>query len=93
MQPRMSPDDVAWEQAEETSDNWLAQFLEHDVLRPIGYFMLGINGGRGTEFAILRKGSCDISLRLKDEHVATIIRLSQPGAVFSPRRKSRMRLL
>lgn len=24
----MCPDDVAWEQAEETSDKWLAQFLE-----------------------------------------------------------------
>ncbi|GES58539.1 phosphotransferase family protein [Aspergillus terreus] len=33
MHPRMSPDDVAWEQAEETSDNWLAQFLEEGLPR------------------------------------------------------------
>lgn len=87
MQTRMYPDDVAWEQAEEISDNWLAQFLEHDVLRPIGHFMLDHNGGVGTEFAILRKGSYNISLRLKDEHEATIIRLSQPGAVLFPKEK------
>ncbi|KAJ5936990.1 phosphotransferase family protein [Penicillium verhagenii] len=87
MQTRMNPDDVAWEQAEEISENWLAQFLQHDVLRPIGTFMLDHNGGIGTEFAILRKGSYNISLRLKDEHVASIIRLSQPGAVFFPEEK------
>jgi aminoglycoside phosphotransferase (APT) family kinase protein len=83
----MRPDDVAWEQAEEISDNWLAQFLKNDVLRPIGNFMLDHNGGIGTEFSILRKGSYNISLRLKDENEATIIRLSQPGAVFFPEEK------
>jgi Phosphotransferase enzyme family. len=87
MQTRMSPDDVAWEQSEETSDNWLAQFLQHDILRPIGNFMLDHNGGIGTEFAILKKGSYNISLRLKDENVASIIRLSQPGAIFFPEEK------
>ncbi|KAJ5121687.1 uncharacterized protein N7515_009648 [Penicillium bovifimosum] len=89
MQTRMCPDDVAWEQAEEISDNWLAQFLEHDVLRPIGNFILEHNGGRGTDFEILRKGSYNISLRLKDErsHEATVIRLSQPGAVLFPEEK------
>lgn len=83
----MHPDDVASEQAEKISDNWLAQFLKHDVLRPIGNFMLDHNGGIGTEFAILRKGSYNISLRLKDDNEATIIRLSQPGAVFFPEEK------
>lgn len=87
MQTRMSPDDVAWEQAEEVSDNWLAQFLNNDILSPIGYFMLDHNGGIGTEFAILKKGSYNISLRFKDKHEATIIRLSQPGAVFFPEEK------
>lgn len=83
----MSPDDVAWEQAEYTSDTWLAQFLQHAILRPIGHFMLDHNGGIGTDFAILKKGSYNISLRLKDEHVASIIRLSQPGAIFFPEEK------
>lgn len=87
MQARMSPDDVAWDQAEETPDNWLAHFLRHDILRPIGKFMLDHNGGIRTEFAILKKGSYNISLRLKDEGVASIIRLSQPGAIFSPEEK------
>lgn len=59
----------------------------HEILRPIGNFVLDHNGGIGTEFAILRKGSYNISLRLKDENEATVIRLSQPGAVFFPKEK------
>lgn len=87
MQTRMCPDDVAWEQAEETSDNWLVQFLEVDILRPIADFVLIYNRGAATEFAILRKGSYNISLRLKYRNGATVIRLSQPGAVFFPEEK------
>ncbi|CAG8314665.1 unnamed protein product [Penicillium salamii] len=87
MQTRMCPDDVAWEQAEETSDNWLARFLEVDFLRPIADFVLTYNRGIATEFAILRKGSYNISLRLKYRNGATVIRLSQPGAVFFPEEK------
>ncbi|PLB52101.1 phosphotransferase family protein, partial [Aspergillus steynii IBT 23096] len=87
MQSRMSPDDLAWEQAESTSDTWLAQFLEIDLLRPIAEFMLTHNRGTATEFAILRKGSYNISLRLKYRNSATVIRLSQPGAVMFPEEK------
>ncbi|BCR95757.1 uncharacterized protein AKAW2_20697S [Aspergillus luchuensis] len=87
MRPRMRFDDVAWEQAEEVSDNWLLQFLDHDVLVPIGYFMLDQNGCKGNNFNILEKGSYNISFQLKNEHEATIIRLSQPGAVFFPEEK------
>ncbi|OOQ83223.1 phosphotransferase family protein [Penicillium brasilianum] len=87
MRTRMCPDDVAWEQAEDIADSWLAQFLNHDILRPVGNFVLDHNGGIGTEFAILKKGSYNISLRLKDKIAATIIRLSLPGAVFFPDEK------
>lgn len=87
MQTQMCPDDVAWEQAEETSDTWLAQFLKLDILRPIAEFVLHHNRGCGTEFAMLNKGSYNISLRLKYEHDATVIRLSQPGAAFFPEEK------
>ncbi|KAJ5594933.1 uncharacterized protein N7459_001141 [Penicillium hispanicum] len=87
MQIGMCPDDLAWEQAEETSDKWLAQFLELDVLRPIADFILSHNRGVATEFAILRKGSYNISLRLKYRNGATVIRLSQPGAVLIPEEK------
>lgn len=83
----MCPDDVAWEQAEEISDNWLAQFLELDILRPIADFILNHNRGNATEFAILRKGSYNISLRMKYRKGATVIRFSQPGAVFFPEEK------
>ncbi|KAI2795233.1 hypothetical protein POX_a01838 [Penicillium oxalicum] len=49
--------------------------------------MLEQNGGIGTDFAILSKGSYNISLQLKDENEASVIRLSQPGAVFFPEEK------
>ncbi|KAJ9233421.1 hypothetical protein DTO169E5_7011 [Paecilomyces variotii] len=87
MLPQMCPDDVAWEQAEETSDNWLVQFLQLDILRPIADFILKHNRGHATEFAILKKGSYNISLRLKYQNAATVIRFSQPGVVFFPEEK------
>lgn len=87
MQSQMRPDDVAWEQAEETSDNWLVQFLELDILKPIADFILKHNRGDATEFAILKKGSYNISLWMKYQKGATVIRFSQPGAVFSPEEK------
>lgn len=87
MQAQMCPDDMAWERAEETSDKWLVQFLELDILRPIADFILNHNRGIAIEFAILRKGSYNISLRLKYRNGATVIRLSQPGAVLFPEEK------
>lgn len=78
----MCPDDLAWEHAEETSDTWLAQFLKLDILRPITEFVLHHNRNSGTEFAMLNKGSYNISLRLKYEHDATVIRLSDPYRHF-----------
>ncbi|KAL4888596.1 hypothetical protein BDV59DRAFT_196324 [Aspergillus ambiguus] len=83
----MSPDGMAWEQAEETSDNWLVQFLKLDILRRIANFILKHGRGIGTEFAILRKGSYGISLRLKYRNGATVIRLSQPDAILFRKRR------
>lgn len=83
----MRPDDISWEQAEETSDNWLPQVLELDILRPIADFILEHNRGNATEFAILKKSSYNISLRMKYRKDATVIRFSQPGAVFFPEEK------
>ncbi|KAJ5088849.1 hypothetical protein N7456_012465 [Penicillium angulare] len=87
MSIRMCPDDLAWEQAEVTSEKWLEQFLEVDNLRPIAEFILTHNRGDADEFAILRKGSYNISLRLKYPNSAAVIRLSQPGAVMFPEEK------
>ncbi|QKX53802.1 uncharacterized protein TRUGW13939_00882 [Talaromyces rugulosus] len=87
MMSRMCPDDVAWEQAEETADAWLAQFLDVDILRPIADFILKHNRGTATEFAVLRKGSYNISLRLTYRNCAAVLRLSQPGAVLFPEEK------
>lgn len=33
MEPQMPYDDVAWEQSDDVSDNWLLQFLDIDVKR------------------------------------------------------------
>lgn len=88
MNLNISPDDVCWAQAETISDTWLLQFLEIDILRPIADFILHHNRGNATEFAILRKGSYNISLRLKYEpNGATVIRFPQPGAVLFPEEK------
>ncbi|RAH80937.1 hypothetical protein BO86DRAFT_410485 [Aspergillus japonicus CBS 114.51] len=84
----ISPDDVCWAQAETISDTWLLQFLAIDILRPIADFILQHNRGNATEFAILRTGSYNISLRLQYEpHGATVIRFPQPGAVLFPEEK------
>ena len=40
MRPRMLFDDVAWEKSEEIQDTWVLQFLDPDVLRPIGNFII-----------------------------------------------------
>ncbi|KAJ5638844.1 hypothetical protein N7528_001234 [Penicillium herquei] len=84
---RLRPDDVCWEQAEDTSEKWILQFLEPDLLRPIEDFMIRHNRGIATELIILRKGSYNILLRLKYQNGSTVIRLSQPGAVFFPEEK------
>jgi hypothetical protein len=86
-------DGVVWEQAEDISDNWPLQFLDVNTLRPIADFVLVYNSGGATEFGILKKGSYNISLRLKYRSGATVIRLSQPGAVMFTRKRSSRRLL
>lgn len=52
---------MAWEYAEEISHNWLLQFLKLDIKKPIAMFILEHHRGDGTEFAILEKGSYNIS--------------------------------
>jgi hypothetical protein len=86
----MTPDDLVWEQAEEVSDKWLLQFLQHNVLRSIGVFIITHERGFSTEIDILKKGSYNISVWLKFRNPATtptMIRLAQPGAVIFPEEK------
>ncbi|KGO39904.1 Aminoglycoside phosphotransferase [Penicillium expansum] len=84
---QITPDDLLWEQAEDISHEWLKQFLGHDIWISIAGFMLAHNRGVGNEIDILKKGSYNISLWLKYENEATVIRLSQPGAVMFPEEK------
>ena len=80
-------DDVAWEQSDDVSDNWLLQFLDIDVKRPIAKFMLKHDSGDDPEFTILRKGSFNITLQMKYTYSATNIRFPQPGAILFPEEK------
>lgn len=83
----MCYDDVAWEQSDDVSDNWLLQFLDIDVKRPIAKFILNHDSGDDPEFTILQKGSFNITLRMKYTYSATNIRFSQPGAILFPEEK------
>ncbi|KAJ5239574.1 hypothetical protein N7468_004193 [Penicillium chermesinum] len=87
MDPQMCYDDVAWEQSDDVSDNWLLQFLDIDVKRPIAKFILKHDSGDDPEFTILRKGSFNITLQMKYTYSATNIRFSQPGAILFPEEK------
>lgn len=80
-------DDVAWEQFDDVSDNWLLQFLNIDVKRPIAKFILKHVSGHDPEFTILQKGSFSITLRMRYTYSATSIRFPQPGASFFPEGK------
>ena len=83
----MPYDDVAWEQSDDVSDNWLLQFLDIDVKRPIAKFILKHDSGDDPVFTILRKGSFNITLQMKYTYSATNIRFSQPGAILFPEEK------
>ena len=84
----MSYDDVAWEQSDDISDNWLLQFLDVEVLKPIAHFILKHNSGDDPEFSILKKGFYNLTLRMKYKHgTATDIRFVQPGATMFPEEK------
>lgn len=87
MQTIMCADDMAPEYAEKISYNWLLQFLKLDIKKLITMFILEYHEKDGTKFGILEKGSYNISFRMRYRNYAVIIRLSQPGAVFSPKDK------
>lgn len=80
-------DDVAWEEAEDFFDNWLLQFLDINVKRPIASFILKYDDGDDPEFTILEKASFNITLRMKYTYSATNIRFPQPGAFLFPEEK------
>ncbi|EPS33792.1 hypothetical protein PDE_08754 [Penicillium oxalicum 114-2] len=88
MELEMLYDDVAWEQSDDISETWLLQFLDIDVKRPIAMFIWKHNSGDDPVFAILRKGSFNITLQMKYTHNAINIRFSQPGAILFPEEKT-----
>ena len=88
MQPRMCYDDVAWEQSDDVSDNWLLQFLDVEVLKAVAHYVLKHNSGDDPEFSVLKKGFYNITLRMKYRHDTAInIRFTQPGTTPFPEEK------
>ena len=80
-------DDVAWEQSEHISDTWCHQFLDDEVKKPIGRFILRYGSGKDSEFTILKKGAFNIVLHMKYTYSATNIRFTQPGPTLFPEEK------
>ncbi|KAJ5725103.1 uncharacterized protein N7483_006460 [Penicillium malachiteum] len=75
------------EQSDDISDNWLLQFINVEVLREVGQLVLMNSEGDDPEFAVLKKGFYNPTLRMKYKHSATNIRLTQPGASLFPEEK------
>ncbi|KAI9035573.1 uncharacterized protein KD926_003233 [Aspergillus affinis] len=62
MQPRMYYDDAAWEKSEEIADSWVRQFLDPDILRPVGGFLVRHHDPDNPDkFTILEKRAFNIS--------------------------------
>ncbi|GFF47805.1 hypothetical protein IFM58399_08142 [Aspergillus lentulus] len=91
MQPRLHYDDVAWEKSEAVADGWVRQFLEPDVLRPVGNFLLRHHRpGDADEFSFLGKGAYNVCFQMKYKHAkAAVMRFPQPGATMFPEEKVR----
>ncbi|PYH91907.1 hypothetical protein BO71DRAFT_37162 [Aspergillus ellipticus CBS 707.79] len=91
MQRRMCFDDVAWEKSDEISDTWVLQFLDHDLLRPLGGFVWRYHEPDDvTEFGALSKGFFNICVRMKyKDDSSSMIRFSQPGVTMFPEEKVR----
>ncbi|KAI9036087.1 uncharacterized protein KD926_002464 [Aspergillus affinis] len=78
-------DDAAWEKSE-VADAWVRQFLEPEILRPVGGFLVRHHSPHDPEeFTILEKGAFNISLRMEYENgCSAVIRFPQPGAAIVP---------
>jgi hypothetical protein len=90
MQRRMNYDDAAWEKSEEIADAWVRQFLEPDVLRSVGRFIVKHhNPDDPTAFDVLERGAFNVSLHMIYKNSSAVIRFSQPGTTLFPEEKVR----
>ncbi|KAJ5086431.1 hypothetical protein NUU61_007738 [Penicillium alfredii] len=83
-------DNLAWEKSEEITDTWVLRFLEPDIWRPIGNFVIKHhNPDDAIELDIFKKGFYNISLQMKYKVGSAIIRFPQRGATMFPEEKVR----
>lgn len=84
-------DDVAWEQSEDISDNWVdGIFAEESTLRAIGHFIVKHRRGVPVELGDPKTGHFNILFRMKfQDGGSAIIRFPKPGATMFPEEKVR----
>lgn len=89
MKPQMSPDDCSWEQAEETSDKRVRQFLDiENTLKPNQAFVRIHNRDVIKDLSILKRGSYNICFKLTYmSGISAVIRFTQPGSIMFPEEK------
>lgn len=83
--------DATWEKSEEISEAWIAQFLDVDILRHLGRFLVRHHEpDKPDSFDFLEKGAFNISFQMSYKNTGSaIIRLPQPGATMFPEEKVR----
>ncbi|KAL5364873.1 kinase-like domain-containing protein [Aspergillus floccosus] len=90
MEPRMHYDDAAWEKSEEIADAWVLQFLEPEVLRPVGDFVVRHHKPDSPEeLKVLERGAFNIALRMTYKNSCAVIRFPQPGSTMFSEEKVR----
>lgn len=83
--------DATWEKSEEISEAWIAQFLDVDILRHLGRFLVRHHElDKPDSFDFLEKGAFNISFQMSYKNTGSaIIRLPQPGSTMFPEEKVR----
>ncbi|PYI10700.1 hypothetical protein BO78DRAFT_180830 [Aspergillus sclerotiicarbonarius CBS 121057] len=91
MKPRMHFDNIAWEESERITDNWVEWLLADEVtLRAIGHLILKHRSGVPEELGDPKAGYFNISFRMKYvDGGSAIIRFPKPGATMFPEEKIR----
>jgi aminoglycoside phosphotransferase (APT) family kinase protein len=85
----MHYDDVAWEKSEAIADEWVRHFLEPEIIKSVGNFLIRHHRpGEASMFSFLEKGAYNISFQMEYKNARTaVIRFPQPGATMFPEEK------
>ncbi|KAL9101862.1 MAG: hypothetical protein Q9163_002929 [Psora crenata] len=87
MQTRMSYDDVAWANSEDTFNEWRKKLYTEESFRAIGKLIAKHRGGVPRELYAPTRGSFNVCFRMRFEDGSAIIRFPCPGVVMFPEEK------